>query len=68
MKLSEIIEAKGTYIFCPRCGSPAVSHTRPKVEDHENVRTEIYDVKCAFCGLHGRIEENWFWEKGKGGE
>ena len=62
MKVSEIIKTKGTYIFCPRCGSPAVSHTRPNVENHSNIRTEIYDLTCAACGLCGRVEENWFWD------
>lgn len=63
MKLPDLIRVKGTYIFCPRCGSPAVQHTRPAVDNHSDIRTEVYDVSCATCGLQGRVEENWFWKE-----
>lgn len=62
MKLIEVINSRGTYLFCPRCGSPAVSHSRPNVENSDTIRTEVFDVKCGSCGLRGRVEENWFWE------
>lgn len=62
MKLIDIIKAKGTYIFCPRCGSPAVRHWKPLVEQTEKTRTEVYDIKCFSCGLCGFIEELWYWE------
>lgn len=62
MKLKDILKLRGTYIFCPRCGSPAVRHSRPNVDIFQNVRTEHYRLECLQCGLHGHAEENWFWK------
>ena len=64
MKLKDLMKIKGTYIFCPRCGSPYVTHTRPCVDTYGNIRTEVYHVECQSCGLRGNLEENWFWKDG----
>lgn len=63
MKLKDILKLRGTYIFCPRCGSPAVKHGRPNVDIFRNIRTEHYPLECQQCGLRGHAEENWFWEE-----
>ena len=59
--LKDILTMKGTYLFCPRCGSPAVSHARPGVKNHSKYRIETYSVKCCNCGLSGIVEEKWWW-------
>lgn len=61
MNLLEILKVQGTYLFCPRCGSPAVMHERPLVEQDKIQRVEKYTVKCQRCGLSGRVTEMWDW-------
>lgn len=63
MKFKDILKLHGTYIFCPRCGSPAVTHSRPNVAVHPLVYTEYYGVECKQCGLKGDLKENWRWSQ-----
>lgn len=68
MKFKDLLKLKGTYIFCPRCGSPAVTHTRPTVDTFMDIRTEVYQVQCQQCGLRANVEENWFWKENENGD
>lgn len=68
IKFKDLIKQRGTYIFCPRCGSPAVTHGRPQVFNSETVRTESYLVDCQQCGLKGAVEELWDWREEKNKE
>lgn len=56
----KLLGGRGTYIFCPYCGSPNTRFDQSETHVTDSgEHTEKYPISCAECGASGIITENW---------